>query len=105
MLDRQMSVLKERLALTAEQEKKVRPILEESFKRMGEMREKFRPGEPGQGPSQEAMEEVGKIREETSSQLAKVLDEKQMKEYRKLDEERRGRFGPGGGRRPGGRQQ
>jgi len=100
MLDRQMSVLSERLGLTAEQQPKVRAILEDTLKKGREIREKYRP-EPGQPPAPEAREEMTKVRTETRTKLSEVLSADQMKAYDKWEDERRQQRGPGG-RGPGG---
>lgn len=95
MLDRQMSQMKEELNLTAEQEGKVRPILKEGFEKMAEFRSKLRDGSGGRPP--EMREEMAKVQQETNDQLGKVLTKEQMEKYEKMLQERRGRFGEGGG--------
>jgi rRNA maturation endonuclease Nob1 len=100
MLERQVTQLKEQLELTDEQVPKVREILEASMKANMEIREKhgFTPGEP---PSQEAIEAMGKVRRETNEKMGKVLTEAQMEKYQKIQRERGMGFGKGGGRKGG----
>jgi Spy/CpxP family protein refolding chaperone len=98
MVERQITGMKERLNLTADQESKLRPILEDSATKMMAVREKYKP-EPGQPPSKEMMDDMAKIRKETTEKIAGVLDADQMKKYEAMMAERRG--GPGG---PGGRK-
>ena len=100
MLERQMSVLTERLALTPEQQPKVKAILEETIRKNREIREKYRP-EPGTPPAPEMREEVVKVRTETRTKLSEVLTADQMKAYDKWDQERRQPRGPGGPGGPG----
>jgi hypothetical protein len=93
MVDRQVAAMKERLKLTDEQEKKVKPILLESMKKSAEIRQKYNL-QQGERPSEEAMNEMRKSREETTKKLSEVLSKEQMTEYEKMMSERRG--GPGG---------
>jgi len=103
MIDRQVGQLKDELKLSADQEKQVRGILEEQMKKQMALREKMEPGQP---PSDEVRQEMTKIREDGNTQMAKVLDEKQLEKYEKIQAERRGRMGgPGGGRRGPQREQ
>ncbi|MBK5290226.1 MAG: hypothetical protein JJE04_00845 [Acidobacteriia bacterium] len=99
MVERQMEQMKDRLKLTADQEKQIKPILEDSAKKMAEARGDFRPGEGP--PPQEMMEKMAKSREETNAKITKVLDAGQAEEYKKMEAERRQR-GPMGGRKGGG---
>ncbi len=89
MADRQMTVMKERLKLTADQEKKVRPIVVDNLKKNVELRKKYQV-QQGQRPSEEAMAEMKKLREETTKKLSEVLSKEQMGEYEKMMAERRG---------------
>lgn len=95
MLDRQVTHLKSELKLSADQEKQVRGILEDSMKKQMALREKMEPGQP---PSDEVRQEMMKIREDSDTQMAKVLDEKQLEKYKQIQSERRNRMG-GRGRR------
>jgi Spy/CpxP family protein refolding chaperone len=76
MLDRQMSVMKEQLKLTPEQETKVRAIFEESHRK-----------------TREAMRAA---REETHSQLSQVLSAEQMEQVKTFQSKRGHRFRKGG---------
>jgi hypothetical protein len=96
MVDRQVAAMKERLKLTDEQEKKVKPILLDSIKKNAEMRKKYN-FQQGERPSEEAMAEMKKTREETNKKLGDVLSKEQMTEYEKILAERRGGQAGGGG--------
>ncbi len=96
MVDRQIEGMKDRLSLTADQEKKVRPILLESMKKSMAAREKDGRPEPGKAPSKEVMAEMGKIRKETNEKLGEVLSADQMKKYEAMMQERRGGGKKGG---------
>ena len=98
MMERQVTMMKERLNLTADQEKKVRTILADNGAKMMEAREKAM--EAGGPPTPEMRESMMKLREEGNDAIAKVLDEKQKAEFTKMREEMAAR-GPGG---PGGRR-
>lgn len=99
MVDRQMEVLKERLKLDADQEAKVRAILEENAEKMAALREKMPAPGSGERPPREVMEQMREIRASTHDKLAKVLNEDQMKEYRKIEQERGRRMGAAGRRK------
>jgi Spy/CpxP family protein refolding chaperone len=90
MAERQLGELKTRLKLTAEQEPKVRTVLEQNATRMREVREKNNV-ERGQPPSEEARKAMEGVRKETRDALAKILTPEQLTEYDKWLEER----GPG----------
>jgi Spy/CpxP family protein refolding chaperone len=97
MAERQLSELKTRLKLTAEQEPKVKAILEQAATRMRALREKHGVGR-GQPPSDAARADLDAARKETKDALAKVLTPEQVTEYEKWQAERRGRSrGPGAG--------
>lgn len=97
MIERQLNDMKDRLKLTSDQEAKIKPILEESSKKMFAMREKMEPGAP---PTEEMMTSMRENREETAKKINEVLTKEQQAEYARMMSERRG-FGPGG---PGGRK-
>ncbi len=94
MADRQVAAMKERLKLTDDQATKVKPIIVDSMKKQMEIRQKYNV-QQGQRPSQEAMAEMKKTREETNKKLGEVLSKEQMQEYQKMMSERM-RGGPGG---------
>lgn len=97
MVERQLTVMKERLKLTDDQEKKLKPILTDQTKKMQEIMQKYRP-EQGQPISDEARSAMLKAREETTAKINEVLTKDQQAEYQKMMSERRGRGGPGGDR-------
>ncbi len=76
-----MSRLKERLRLTEEQETKIKPIIDENFKKRSEILKNR-----GQGGKSEksALQE---LHWSSDMQIGKILTEDQMKEYEKLREE------------------
>lgn len=84
--------LKERLDLSSSQVKKIETILSESQKRL----EEFRPERNnGERPPMEKMEELIKKQD---SEIAKVLDEEQQKEFAKMRREREMKRPPMGDR-------
>jgi Spy/CpxP family protein refolding chaperone len=87
MADREVAAMKERLKLTDDQEKKVRPILVDSNKKQMEVRQKYNV-QPGQRPSPEAMAAMKEARAETNKKLAEVLTKEQRQEYQKMMAER-----------------
>ncbi|MBK9165952.1 MAG: hypothetical protein IPM24_00640 [Bryobacterales bacterium] len=105
--ERQLAQMKESLNLTADQEARLKPILEDSAKRTLAVREKH--GGAGEGrPSREAMQEMMKVRQETDAKISEVLTAEQKEKFEKQREEMRQRgFGAGkrGGKRGGGRSQ
>lgn len=98
MAERQLTQMKERLKLTKDQEKKLKPILLDSAKQQMKMREKMTPGEP---PSEEMRTEMTKSRESINAKVTEILTDEQKPEYIKMLSERRG-MGPGGPGGPGG---
>ena len=98
MAERQLSQMKDRLKLTKDQEKQLKPILLENSKQMMKMREKMTPGEQ---PSEETRAEMTKSREAQNAKVSAILTEDQQKEFAKMNSERRG-MGPGGPGGPGG---
>ena len=98
MVERQITAMKERLKLTEDQAPKVKTILTDSMKKNAELRQKYQI-EPGQAPSEEARTAMTKAREEQNKKMAEVLTKDQLPEYEKMQAERRGMGGPGGGRR------
>lgn len=96
MLDRQMSVLKDQLKLTPDQESKVRTILEDSGKKTHALMEKYGRPEPGKGPSEEQRAAMRGAREETNTQLSQVLSADQLEQFKKFQAERGRRFRKGG---------
>ncbi|MCL5743116.1 MAG: hypothetical protein M1541_04180 [Acidobacteria bacterium] len=99
MVDRQLEGMKDRLKLTADQEKKIRPILTDWFKKMAELRQKYNIRQ-GERPSPEAMKAMREAREDFMKKLGDVLSKEQMEQYQKMMAERRGGpGGPGGGRK------
>lgn len=98
MAEMRVNRLKEELKLSDEQAAKVKTIFEDEQKQMMELREKYK-FEPGQPPSEEARQEMMKIRSHTTESLKGVLTEDQMKQYAKIQRDNMQRFGEGKGRR------
>ena len=91
---------KQRLNLTDEQIAQIEPILASSFEATALVLENhgidLNPGAPRdqrERPSFRTMRAIGKdmqaVREETAAEMAEVLTDEQMEEYRKIQEERR----------------
>ena len=85
--DEALAKMKERLNLTDEQEKEIRPIMEQKFAQQKEIFQKY------QGMSKEERQpmwgELQEVQSSTQEQLAKILSEKQMQEYQKIREEKK----------------
>jgi hypothetical protein len=94
MAERQLTRMKDRLKLTDDQEKKIKPILLDSAKQQAKMREKMTPGEP---PSEEMRAEMQKSRAAVNAKIAEILTDDQKTEYTKMQSEQRG--GQGGGKK------
>jgi len=75
-----------RLGLSEDQQKAIRPILEERARAMQELRKRARAG----GDRAAMRSEMQELIDNSSKQVEAVLDEKQVQEYRKLREQRRG---------------
>ncbi len=99
MAERQLDMMKERLKLTKDQAKQLKPILLDSAKEQAKMREKMTQGEP---PSEEMRAQMTKSREAMTAKVTAILTDDQKAEYTKMQAERRGRGGPGGPGGPGG---
>jgi hypothetical protein len=93
MADRQVSAMKDRLKLTDEQVPKVKAIIVDSMKKQGELFQKYGRPQQGQQPSEEMMNEMRKVREESTKKMAEVLTKDQMDEYQKMMTEMRGQRG------------
>lgn len=85
--DQIISVMKDRLGLTEEQEAQIRPIMEEHIKKRDVIVQKYK-GQGRQG-RRSLRNELQELRKATENQLEMILTEEQMKEYRKLQEEER----------------
>lgn len=96
MIDRQVSVMKDQLKLTPDQETKVRTILADSGKKMHAAMEKYGRPEPGKGPTEEQRAEMKTIREDTRTQLSQVLSADQLDQWKKFQAEHGRRFRKGG---------
>lgn len=98
MADRQVTAMKERVKLTDEQVPKVKAIIVDSMKKQRAVMEKYGPPQQGQPMSEDARNEMTKLREDSNKKMAEVLSKDQMEEYTKMMAEMRGRRGGGGQR-------
>jgi len=101
-LRRQVAEARERLQLTAEQEKQIQPIFEENAKKLREMRVRYRDVERSRENMSAARDEVSELQRKMYEQLQGILTQEQMEEYGKILDERRRerseRLGRRGGR-------
>jgi hypothetical protein len=82
--------LAERLALSDEQAAEVFPILEDSFRQMRELMTEARgQGRQGMNAMRDRMDELNAT---TENRLSRILDERQMAEYKKHVEQQRARM-------------
>ena len=93
-IEQQLTEIRTRLNLTAEQEARLQPILRSSFeKRLAVLDAHGLSREGGQRPTRQQMRalrgEMTEIREATEAQVATVLDAGQMAEFRKIQDEMR----------------
>lgn len=89
-LERVMQELTDRLSLSEEQVGRIRPVLDEQSDRMAALWKKAgERGPEGMGSMRGDMERIMK---ETEEKLEKILTADQMREYRKMVEERRERM-------------
>jgi Spy/CpxP family protein refolding chaperone len=96
--------MKKRLNLTSEQETQLRPILEESAKKMRELSATHLAESQGQPkpPDPEMRNQMMALRDENDAQIGRILTPTQMEEWNKMRAERRQQMeqrmkgGPGG---------
>lgn len=87
--NRMIAEMKHRLKLNDDQEKRVRPIIEEIYKQRAEIKQKYR----GEGPEEmrssknRIQKEMEELRKYAEMRLKMVLTEKQMEEYQKIEKE------------------
>jgi Spy/CpxP family protein refolding chaperone len=92
MMARQLAAMKTAVGLTDEQEKQIKPILQDQMKKQRELFEA--------GPSDDMREKMMAIRAETNNKIKKVLKEDQIEKFEKFQAEQRGRRGGPGGPPP-----
>jgi periplasmic protein CpxP/Spy len=92
MMARQLTAMKTAVGLTDEQEKQIKPILQDQMKKQRELFEA--------GPSDDMREKMMAIRTETNNKIKKVLKEDQIEKFEKFQAEQRGRRGGPGGPPP-----
>ncbi|HEY5754401.1 MAG TPA: hypothetical protein VIU34_01200 [Steroidobacter sp.] len=93
-IEERLSAVRARLDLTAEQEAQLQPILRASFeKRIALLNAAGVSRDGGSQPSLQQMRalrgEMAELAAQTEKQVATVLDERQMKEFRKIQDEMR----------------
>lgn len=88
MMNRQLTMMKERLSLTEDQEKQVKGILENQMKKQRELME--------EGFNEGTRDKMMALREESNGKIKKVLKGDQVEKFDKMQEEMRQRRGPGG---------
>lgn len=98
-LEKTVSDLKVRLELTRVQEMYIRSILKESMEKQRALSQKMQ--EQGRRDRRSSMQAVRKQQEDTDKRIEELLSEKQVREYRKFQEEQREKMRQGGGRRRG----
>lgn len=88
----QLKMYTERLKLSADQQEKVKKLLEEQGAAFRKLRDEAR-----QGGDRSAMrEKMMKLREDSDKQMSEILSKEQADEYKKMMEERRSRMRGGG---------
>lgn len=92
-IEQHLAEVRARLRLTPEQESQLQPILRSSFEKRIAALEANGFSRDGQRPSLQQMRklrtELAGLRESTEGQVATVLDERQMAEFRKIQDEMR----------------
>ncbi len=90
----------ERLALSEQQAEQIRPILQESREKMGLLRDRVQEKSPSPSTGHSFSKEREELRQETEARLESLLSDKQMTEYRKMENKEREqmRQGYGGSR-------
>ena len=88
-MEHRLTMMKDHLKLTADQEAKVRTIFEQNHAKMQALFEKHGRPERGQKPSQEAMAAMKQLRQETRDQLASVLTADQMTQWKSMQKDGR----------------
>ena len=83
--------MKQRLNLTSEQETQLRPILEETAKKLRELRGQHLAGSQGQPtpPDPELRKQMMALRDENDAQIGRILTPTQIEEWNKMRAERR----------------
>ncbi len=104
--EEQIERLKERLDLSDQQAKDIRPIFEESREKLQALREQYQDPSRSQETMEALRNERAELQEETNQKLATVLSDEQMTQYRELQGDRPSmrqgqRQGDGQGQRPG----
>ncbi len=100
--EEQFERFKERLALSDEQAEEIRPIFEESREKLGALREQYQDQERSQETMEALRNERAELQERTNQQLATVLSDEQMTQYREMQGEARANMRQG--QRQGGGQ-
>jgi hypothetical protein len=86
---KRLEEVRSRLALTAEQEAQVRPILADEVQKLRALREKYEGGSQNRRTRLRMARDLKDIQSDADTQLKKVLTKAQMDELKKMREERR----------------
>ena len=87
----------ERLALSQQQEEQIRPILQHSREKQRLLRDKYQEDSRSPSTLQSFRKEREQLRQQTEERLATLLSDKQMTEYRKIENEEREKMRQGYG--------
>ena len=92
-IEQRLDEIRTRLELTPEQEAKLQPILRASFEKRMALLKDSGLTEDGQRPDRRQMralrDEMNRLRKDTEAQVDTVLDERQMAEFRQVQDEMR----------------
>lgn len=92
-IEQRMDEIRTRLELTPDQEARLQPILRASFEKRMELLKESGLTENGQRPDRQQMralrDEMTRLRKDTEAQVDTVLDERQMAEFREIQDEMR----------------
>ena len=86
-MEHRLTMMKEHLKLSADQEAKIRTIFEQNHTKMQALFEKHGRPERGQKPGAEQMAAMKQLRQETRDQLAGVLTADQMTQWKSMQKE------------------
>jgi hypothetical protein len=92
-IEQRLAEIRTRLELSPEQEATLKPILRDSFEKRMALLKDSGLTENGQRPDRQQMralrDEMARLRKDTEAQVDTVLDERQMAEFRKIQDEMR----------------
>jgi len=88
-LRQRLEELRDRLALTPEQEEQIRPVLAEEVQKLQALREKYNGGSQNRRSRLRMARELRDIQSDADSKLKEILTKTQMDELKKIREARR----------------